>query len=100
MVKLTNQGRNLIKMWQKFGDDNDNETMNLGEPTALTVLQQHRPSPQPFALNRKSPIQKSSNENNELKYGRDTPIFAKNAENRALTALSSSPPQAGGIITY
>ena len=48
----------------------------------------------------KSPIQKSGNENNGLKYDRDTPIFAKNAENRALTALSSSPLQAERIITY
>ena len=48
----------------------------------------------------KSPIQKSGNENNGLKCDRDSPIFAKNAENRALTALSSSPLQAMGIITY
>lgn len=48
----------------------------------------------------KSPIQKSANKNNGLKYGRHSPILAKNPENRALTAWNSSPLQAMEIITY
>jgi hypothetical protein len=48
----------------------------------------------------KSPTQKSGNENNGLKYDRDSPFFARNAENRAFTALNSSPLQAERIITY